>query len=361
MRKLAFFSLMLFTYYLAAMYRSLPLMVLFGAELLLTVIMFVLSRCFRAKLNARFPKRSEWAEVGADTDCRISVLNSGKLPVSRVGLKLRIGYTQDTKIMNKLIYSGGECGESDTKLRIRFPYCGLVRIRIDKIRAFDYLSLFSAAKKLSEEMKTAVFPREQALSITVSDLGSNESRLPRDETVSRAGDAYHEIRQIREYRMGDPIRHIHRNQSAKTERLWIKEYERETDLTADVFADMTGASDAPQEALSAFYTLLSALVLGLLKEAAAVRVYWYAGRSNELVIKSIGSAEQCRDMLLSLYRTDFSAITDNAGNSKTQSAPPIEYGFRLTLSLEFSVGNEPIYRFSQNELEREIKEKIFTL
>lgn len=356
MRKLAFFSLMLFTYFLAAMYRSLPLMVLCAAELLLAFIMFVLSRCFRAKLNARFPKQSESTEIGTDTDCRICVLNSGRFPVSRVALRLRTGYTQNAKITNKIIYSSGECGESETELRISLPYCGLVRVRMDRVRAFDYMSLFSAAKKLSEEMKIAVFPREQALSVTVSDLGSNESRLPRDETVNRAGDAFHEIRQIREYRMGDPIRHIHRNQSAKTERLWIKEYERETDSTADVFADMTGILNTSQEALSAFYTLLSALVLGLLKEAAAVIVYWNSGRSNELVSKSVSSAEQCRDMLLSLYRTDFS---DSAENSKTQNAPPIEYGFRLTLSLELSVGNEPIYRFSQNEFEREIKEKIF--
>lgn len=359
MRKAAFFLIVLFTCYLAAMYRSLPLMTLCAAELLLSLIMFILPRIFRTKLNTRFPKQSESTTVSMDTACRISVINSGKLPISRIALKLRIGYTQDTKTAYKLIYSSGECGESDTELQIRFSYCGMVRVRVERVRAFDYLSLFSSLKKLSDEMNIAVFPREQALSVTVSDLGLNESRLPRDETVSRTGDAYHEIRQIREYRMGDPIRHIHRNQSAKTEQLWIKEYERETDSTVDVFADMTGIADAAREALSAFYTLLSALVLGLLREAATVSVCWYAGKSNVFMSKSVGSAEQCRDMLLALYRTDFS--DSSVEKSEMQNTPFGEHSFRLTLSLGLLVGNELIYRFSQNELEKEIKEKIFIL
>ena len=357
MRKAAFFLIVLFTCYLGAMYRSLPLTAMCAAELLLSLIMFILPRIFRARLSARFPKQSESTIARMDTACCISVLNRGKLPISRIAIKLRIGYVQDTKTADKFIYSSGECGENDTELQIRFSYCGLAHIRLERVRVFDYLSLFSSSKKLSEEMKIAVFPREQALSVTVSDFGLND--LPRDETVSRPGDAYHEIRQIREYRMGDPIRHIHRNQSAKTERLWIKEYERETDSTAYIFADMTGIADASREALSAFYTLLSALVLGLLKKAAAVNVYWYAGKSNVFVSKSVSSAEQCRDMLLALYRTDFS--DSGAEKSEIQNPPLGEHGFRLTLSLGLLIGNELIYRFSQNELEKEIKEKVFIL
>ena len=357
MRKAAFFLFAVFTCYLAAMYRSLPLMLLCAAELLLAAIMFFLSRFFRTKLTARFTKQGESTEAGMNTVCRISILNKGRLPVNRVAVRLRIGYRNVSKSVKKVLYSSSECGESDLSFQICFSYCGLVRVRMDMIRAFDYLSLFSSAKVLSEEMDIAVFPKKQELSVKLSDIGPNESFLPKDETVSRLGDAHNEIRQIREYRTGEPNRHIHWNQSAKTDRLWIKEYEKETDSRVNVFADMTGAADTSQETLSAFYHILSALVLGALKEAAEIMVYWYSGSECGLAGKSVCNAEQCRDMLLELYRSDFTNAA--AENSDMRGMPLGERGFRLTLSLDLSLGNELIYRFSQKDFEREIKEKVF--
>ena len=351
MRKAAFFYLMFFTWYLAGMYRSRPLMTLCLAELALLVILFIQSRYFRTKLSVFFPKRSEAAEARTDTVCRISILNSGKLPVSRMGLRLRIEYENAEESVQKLLYSSSERGESTLYFQACFRYCGLVQVRLDGIRAFDYLSLFSAFKPLSEEMIIAVFPGTQALSITANDLYRNESRLNGEQTLNHPGDAYHEIRQIREYRTGDSSRHIHWNQSAKTARLWIREYEKKTDSAADVFADTAGFAGAPQIQRSAFYRLLSALVFGLLKEAAAVRVSWYIDKKNGLVNrKTVCSADECRDMLFSLYQADFTG----AG-----AAPSGEYDFRLTLSLALFCGDTLLYQFSRNDLEQEIEEKVF--
>ena len=357
MKKAAFFLLMLVTWYLAGMYRSRPLMTLCVAELALLVMLFALSRYFRARLSAHFPKRSESTEVGRDTICRVSVVNSGRLPVSRVALRLRVGYQNAGKSTKRRLYGGGKRGESDWDVQIRFPHCGLARVRMDALRAFDYLVLFSASKALSEEMTVAVFPGEQALTVTVSEFSRRESRLSGEQTVSRSGDAYHEIRQIREYRAGDSSRHIHWNQSARTDELWIREYEKETDSTADVFADMTGSADAPQERLSAFYKLLSALILGLLKETAAVRVHWYA--SQGLICKSVRGADECRDMLLALYQTDFTGVRADRPDAK--DAPIPAYDFRLTTALALFAGDALLYQFSWDALEREIEEKVFTI
>ena len=357
MKKVAYFVLMLVTWYLAGMYRSRPLMALCAAELTLLVLLFALSRYFRAKLSARFPKRSESAEAGRETVCRITVVNGGRLPVGRTALRLRVGYQNDRKSTRRRLYGSGERGESDWDVQFRFPYCGLARVRLDALRAFDYLTLFSVSKALSEEMTVAVFPGDQALVFNGLAFSQRESRLSGEQTVSRPGDGQHEIRQLREYRVGDPSRHIHWNQSAKMDELWIREYEKENDATAKIFADLTGSAGAPQAALSAFYTLLSALIMGLLKETAAVRAYWQTEQG--LTCKSVRGAVECRDLLLTLYQTDFTDA--GADYPDTQTAPLPAYDFRLTVSLALFAGDTLLYQFSPNELEQEIKEKVFTI
>ena len=70
------------------------------------------------------------------------------------------------------------------------------------------------------------------------------------------GDARHEIRQVREYRSGDSLRSVHRNLSARSGNLWIKEYERETEGAARVFLDLSEFSAAGPSERDSFYRLL---------------------------------------------------------------------------------------------------------
>lgn len=360
MKKLAFLILILATCYLAAMYRSLPLMALGLTELLLFIILFILSRYFRRKLTAGFSQQSGSAEDGVNTICRISVRNSGRLPVSRIALKLRVRYARESKSKKKKLYGGSERGESNLEFQVRAEYCGLIWVQIDWLRAYDYLSLFSSKKGLKEEMRIAVFPKEQALHIEIPVSWWEESRSSGDQTVSRPGDAYNEIRQIREYRTGDSNRYIHWNQSAKMDQLWIKEYEKETDSQIHVLADIKDISNASQSELSAFYKLLSALVLGLLKEAAAVRVYWYQSNIRSFVSKNITNTDQCRDMLFSLYQENL-----DQESSQTQEVTE-EMSFdqnliKLTLNLALFEGNMLLHQFSSERLLQEIQETFITI
>ena len=361
MKKLAFLILILATCYLAAMYRSLPLMALGLTELLLFIILFILSRYFRKKLTASFLQQSDSTEDGVNTVCRVLVHNSGRLPVSKIALRLRFRYSGESKSKKKKLYGGGERGESNLEFQVRAEYCGLIRVQIDRLRAYDYLSFFSSKKKLKEEMRIAVFPKEQALHIEIPVSWWEESRSSEDQTISHPGDAYNEIRQIREYRTGDSNRYIHWNQSAKMDQLWIKEYEKETDSQIDVLADIKGISDISLSERSAFYKLLSALTLGLLKEVAAVRVYWYQSSRGSFVSMSITNMDQCRDMLFALYQAEL-----GQGSGLTQEITEENFSFdqhfiKLTLSLDLFEGTTFLHQFSMEKLQQEIQETFITI
>ena len=360
MKKLAFLILILATCYLAAMYRSLPLMALGLTEFLLLIILFILSRYFRKSLTASFPQQSESTEEGVSTVCRILVRNSGRLPVSRIALRLRVRYAK-RKGKKRKLYGGSERGKTNLEFQICSKYCGLLQVQIDRLRIYDYLSLFSSKKKLKEEMRIAVFPKEQALHIEIPVSWWEESRSSGDQTVSRPGDAYNEIRQIREYRTGDSNRYIHWNQSAKMDQLWIKEYEKETDSQIDVFADITGVSNVSRSELSAFYKLLSALVLGLLKEVAVVRVYWYQSNIESFVSKNITDIDQCRDMLFALYQVTLKQESSLTGEVTAGNLSFDQRLIKLTLSLDLFAGNTLLHQFSTEKLQQEIQETFIVI
>lgn len=348
MSKFAFIALALLTYYLAGMYLSLPLMIMGIAELFMLPFLFYLPRYLRKNVTAGFVKQSESVQENMETDCRIIVSNQGKLPSNRCQLRFRFCYYGDRKEKTVRLYCGADKSSHETQLLVRAQYCGLAQIKLDRIRVYDYLGLFSASRTVDENMDVAVFPGEQALQIIMPETAYGAEGLS-EYTVNRPGESNDEIRQIREYRTGDSNRRIHWNQSAKTDKLWIKEYERETDTRAELL--VTAADGLTAEELGLFYKLLSAVVLGLLENIAAVRVSWYDNVKNAYVSAEVSDSGQCRDMLLMLYRTELAVSSEELP----------AYFFRVTTGLELYKEGSLLRRFSAEELDRELMESAIIL
>ena len=218
-----------------------------------------------------------------------------------------------------------------------------------RIKVYDYLLLFAARKRQKQTMALAVFPKEQALQIRRADFPSDDAGSPEEQSVLQAGSAQ-EIRQLREYRAGDPVRHIHWKLTAKTDVLWRKEYERETDAEVQLYLDLTAKKRMNLAEMSQFYSLAAALILGLLQGAAAVRVSWY---DDALVSVPVADSAQWREMLLRLYRA-----------KPLRKAPSVDIpvgtdGFRLTTALAWYRGAELLHQFTAKRLDAELREGVF--
>ena len=348
MSKFAFIALALLTYYLAGMYLSLPLMIMGIAELLMLPFLFILPRYLRKNIGAEFLKQSEAALERGKTQCGIVIRNNGKLPANRCQLRFRFCYFSGSKTRTAKLYCGADKGSSNSELSVQAEYCGLVQVRLDRIRVYDYLGLFSASKAVDMAMEVAVFPSEQSLKLIMPEAAYGAEGLS-EYTVNRPGESNDEIRQIREYQVGDPHRRIHWNQSARTDKLWIKEYERDTDTRAEVL--VTADEKMSAERMGLFYKLLSAVVLGLLENVAAVNVSWYDGRKRSYVSAEVTDSGQCRDMLLMLYRAE---LTRSEGDLPT-------HFLRVAAGLELYREDSLLYRFSGAALDRELQEVTITL
>lgn len=126
----------------------------------------------------------------------------------------------------------------------QFPYVVSHRLResidgkMEQLKVYDYLVLFSASRKICQELTVAAFPNSQPMRMEYPEALWRADTDSREQVVNGRGDGTGEIRQLREYRPEDSWRHIHWNQSARTGRLWIKEYEEETNGMAVLGLEM---------------------------------------------------------------------------------------------------------------------------
>lgn len=371
MRKSVFLALLIFIYYIAGMYESPALMVLFLTQLFLIPVMFILSRYLKKHLSVSVEEKTVFAEKDRPFTWTLKAENRGRLPVTRFALRFQI-FRNGKAVKKRKVYGSADCGEHIISLQDRQEHCGIASYRTEELRVFDYLSLFSGKRRVEEKTDVFVFPPRYEMQIRKeSDSEGLEDQYPQVSFLP--GNNYEEVRQIREYRDGDSVRHIHWNQTARRDSLWVKEYEEETKGRAVLFLELKDEKGRPESAQDAFYTLVQALVRGLLRNVFSVQVYWKhetdkkedsgekrsgerketAEESAEVYGMEIREESQCRDLLCVLYRAaERDGETEKAYTA--EAASDMRGVMRLTSDLAWFKDEELIFRFSEKNLEQEL-------
>lgn len=356
MMKFAFLFLLFFIYYIAGMYENPALMVLFLTQFLLMGVMFVLSFYLKRHFQVSFMDRTVWAEKDRSFQWSLRTDNRGRLPVSRFVLEYRIFRQGERRGLREKVKGSGDCGIHRLTQEETAGSCGIFIFRAERLKVFDYLALFSGKKSLEDEMEVVVFPKRYEMRIETESFAEGDGTEYRQDSFAPGND-YDEVRQIREYREGDSVRHIHWNQTAKSGQLWVKEY----------------ADD--------FYTLFYALVSGLLRTLPSVCVFWRDKGAEGISGYEVRDDVQCRDLIHRLYRITGSGSggagsTDNGsedlggedlgsadtGIDKKESRNKGEDSMmRITRDLSWYVGDRLIFRFSGQKLEEELAERTYRI
>lgn len=131
MNRVFFFLFLLLTYYVAGSYRSVPLMIACIAEVVLSVLMFVVSWYLKKGLQIRFGKKYDTVRTGQTYRCNLRAENQSRIP-SRFKVSFQI-YSPFSS--EKVFFqSSADCNQEDESfLYIRFPYCGLYTVEMRKI------------------------------------------------------------------------------------------------------------------------------------------------------------------------------------------------------------------------------------
>ncbi len=348
MKKLLFLILIGITYYIAGMYRSQTLLILFAVEVVFAVVMFLLPRIFQRKLHLDFAVKSDVAQKDAAHLCHIQATYRGMLPVSRFRIKLQVSYDtrpdtgkggKRSSSFRKTQTLYGNCRHGDTRLSFSFcaPFCGLYSVRMDKLRIYDYLLIFSKGKRLHEKMTVAVLPNPVPLSLSLPFASLAKGEQADMQTVDRKGNLSGEVRQLREYTAGDTARSIHWNYSARADELYVKEFEKDADLMTEILLDMSGFFLQDAASVSRFYEILYSFMLTVVGREQTVCVQWFDEKIKTVVSEKAFEKKQCGEILLKLYRTDFSEenaalCRDMTGKYRAEQAGK-DSCFRLDLNL----------------------------
>jgi hypothetical protein len=289
MRKIGMLLVILVTGYFAGVYRNEPLMVMVVTEVLLMAVMWLFSILLRQTLSIGFASSSGEASMGDCFSCGVAIRNKGLLPVSRFRLSLSSGY-EGGKKKPEIIYGGTLKGEQRLSVDVDCRHCGIARVSADKVKVYDYLSLYSTQKKIGTSMMITVYPKDMAAGISLKGLKEAQQIMQGGSAMTPYSGGNDEIRLLREYREGDSVRHVHWNLTARMDELWVREYDSERDVPLHFFIDLRGLGPANEKdggvEKDGFFVVLNSLLLGLLEDAGYIKVWWrrsdiHKGYGNE--------------------------------------------------------------------------------
>ena len=348
-------------WYIAGIFRQTYIMTLAVCIGLLIVVLTALSIFQKKKLSVTLRKEKAVTFKDAERSVAIRNLNRSRLPVNRYKLTLTMKYPTDKKVLKKKLFgcSSGKSADRDetSEFYIKAPYCGVIEIELKRLRVYDPFSVFYSTKKLSEKGQLLVFPAEKKMNILTQPYGSFDD-LPLADTPSmKLGDDHSEIRQIREYRPGDLTRYIHRNYSARTDSIWVKEFCKENDRIIDLYLDASTPEAAEPEGLDAFYELVYSVICSLLDKDIMLCLHWYDNERKQLTAFDVRSRDDCPEMLGRLYLADKSCHTQFSS-----FLPQDRRGTMLINSrLEWFFSDRAVYRFSRQNITKELVSLSFRL
>lgn len=362
MRYLTALLLLIATWYLAGMHRQAPMMAVMICGVIVVVLSFVLSFVQRRRISAGMSAPTLCTYKGVQTRFSFHIRNDSRLPVNHFRLNFLMQYRGDRRKTRKRLC--GCAGDSrhnegnEAEFYFSAPYCGLVDVELRRIRVYDYFRLFSFSKRLkTDKAQIYVLPYPRDMHI-LSPMWGSSAGEPVAETVNNtSGDDFSEIRLIREYRDGDITRHLHRNYSARTGKLWIKEYYRDNDRIIPVYLDTSSQKKLTPARRDAFYEMVSSVLTGCSKLGLTLRVYFIdaaSGMAKEWVVRM---PDDVTSLFAELYRTN----TDCTAGQFATVFPDTTKGMIMDTELSWSMNEELIYRFDEKNITHELETRAFDI
>ena len=319
MKKAVYIIVMAAAWYIAGMYRLFPFMVLAVAQVMAFFVMLIVSRYLRGGVFAAPAGTVVEAERGAGCGIPVDVENRRKISAARFTIRMKVRYRGEKRGKTER-FTGNISAESRIRILVpvHTPHCGVLKAEPEEMKVYDPLSLFGAKGSFDGAVDVVVFPVKRRTNIVFEEPYPGLSRG--GESTGRDGKAaeYGDVKFLREYREGDSSRAIHWKQSARTDTLWVREYEPEPERHTELRLDPWGKKDSGEMIPDAFYEILYALLCGLAENGCSVTVRWTtpAGKPSSYWISDDDSAKR---MLCELFADDAAAWRENRDGEEAEN------------------------------------------
>ena len=180
----------------------------------------------------------------------LSVENRSRLlPITKGIARVRYeNYFSGEKGKLKIRFSVDAGKKRDRRIPVVINHCGNVAIQVEKVRIYDYLSIFAwTIGKNFETQNVLVLPPIKEMYLG-RDRWYNETSEDSDRfSLYKKGDDPSEIFNIREFVDGDKIQRIHWKLSSKTGSLMVKEGSLPLTKAVHIFIDLCVPGKGPEK------------------------------------------------------------------------------------------------------------------
>ena len=246
----------------------------------------------RLKLRLEGPVNLEKGEQGT---LRIRVENGTPLPLSLIGVRLRlVNLLTGQSAVQRFRLSASPRGAAVSEYRFSSAHCGRVLITAERCRLYDPFGLIGV--RLGQTAAAAVTVQPSGFIQTIA--VSPDANCPDDsETYSqeRSGYDLSEVYALREYDPGDSLRQIHWKLSGKLDKLVVREPSLPVRRSVLVFWERTQTASPEQSDAQADVVITACR--SLLESGVQFTVCWNDAQEQQCVSQPVRSVDELTGLL----------------------------------------------------------------
>ncbi len=298
---------------ISILYLEFGTMALMGLLVTIPCVMFLFLLLLRLRVHVTVEAKNPMAEKDAiDKPARavitLSIENkSHLLPVTKGIARVRYEnvFSGETGKL-KIRFSVDAGKKRDRRIPVVMDNCGNVAITVEKVRIYDYLSIFAwTIGKHYETEDILVLPPLKEMYLG-RDRWYNETMEDSDRfSLYKKGDDLSEIFDIREYADGDKIQRIHWKLSSKTGELMVKEGSLPLTKEVHVFIDLCakGAKEQRYHDINLLVQGIYSLSMFMIERGIPQAYIWYDSTNDVIREYSVEHEEELYWMFQELFKS----------------------------------------------------------
>lgn len=262
------------------LYSNVTAVVLLSTLILLPFVLLLIH--FIAFLSVKVKFSVIESSITLENPLKLKIIIKNRSPFAVSSIKI------NAKIMNLFFNSENDCSfsvsappfsKNEFSYDISSDYIGSLNLQIEKIKFYDYLSLFVFSKKINYKRFVLVYPDIVSASAKIrsNDLFSGQAQMF---SSSTSGDDPSEVFGIREYKPGDKLNRIHWKLTTKTEKYMVKEFSLPLSDNVFIFLDLKISDTDKFDYVNSLIKSLISLSDCLLNQGIAHYIGWYNSRKE---------------------------------------------------------------------------------
>ncbi len=223
---------------------------------------------------------------------QVSAENAAPFPIARLTLRLRLQNAFTGSARQERFRAVGLSGGQSRTFPVDCGHCGVLTCQVTRVKALDFLGLFSFPAGVPGLAQTVVLPEPAPLE-ALPELEHILAQAGARPGPGQEGEDY----EVRGYRPGDPIRSIHWKLSSKYDELVVRERLKSDRPQVALSFDLFGPPERLDQVLARLWTAS----LSLIQREIPHALCWLGpdGQTNAEPVASQAQLLDCMTRILS--------------------------------------------------------------